>query len=182
MFERIVGWISRCAGALAALLLVYLFLHILYEIVLRSAFDSSTFVLDEFVGYAVAAMTFLSLGYALDKGALIRVDLAVGRLSGRPRRWVELLCVVSSFAMSGFCAWWVGRDALRHWTRGSVSESIAEVPLWIPVGAVWLGLVLFMLQLLAYFLRIAKGGPLVGQDVADPGVADPGVAKPDGAD
>ena len=167
MFERIIGQISRGAGALAALLLVYLFLHIIYEIVLRSFFDSSTFVLDEFVGYSVAAMTFLALGYALDKGALIRVDLAVSRLHGRPRRLVELFCIVLSFAMAGFCAWWVGRDALRHWNRGSVSESIAEVPLWIPVGAVWLGLVLFMLQLLAYFLRVARGGNLVSQDVAE---------------
>ncbi|NIA67371.1 TRAP transporter small permease [Pelagibius litoralis] len=167
MFERTVGMISRAAGALAALLLVYLFLHIVYEIVLRSFFASSTFVLDEFVGYAVAAMTFLSLGYALDKGALIRVDLAVGHLRGRPRRLVELCCIAASFVMAGFCAWWVGRDALRHWTRGSVSESIAEVPLWLPVGAVWLGLMLFMLQLLAYFLRIAKGGNPVNQDVAE---------------
>ena len=167
MFERIVGRISRGAGALAALLLVYLFLHIIYEIILRSFFASSTFVLDEFVGYAVAAMTFLALGYALDKGALIRVDLAVGRLSGRPRQIVELVCVALSFVMAGFCAWWVGRDALRHWTRGSVSESIAEVPLWIPVGAVWLGLVLFMLQLLAYFLRVARGGAIVRPDVAE---------------
>lgn len=167
MFERIVGRISRAAGALAALLLVYLFLHIIYEIILRSFFASSTFVLDEFVGYAVAAMTFLALGYALDKGALIRVDLAVSHLRGRPRRLVELFCIVMSFAMAGFCAWWVGRDALRHWSRGSVSESIAEVPLWIPVGAVWLGLVLLMLQLLAYFIRVAKGGNLVSQDVAE---------------
>lgn len=47
---------------------------------------------------------------------------------------------------------------LRNWTRGSVSESIAEVPLWIPVGAVWLGLIFLMLQLFAYFLRVAAGG------------------------
>ncbi|MDF1750549.1 MAG: TRAP transporter small permease, partial [Alphaproteobacteria bacterium] len=145
-------------GAIAALLLFYILCHIVYEIILRTLFSTSTFVLDEFVGYAVAAMTFLSLGYALEKGSLIRVDLAITRLKGRPRRWVELFCISSSFAMAGFCAWWVGRDALRNLTRGSVSESIAEVPLWIPVGAVWLGLIFLMLQLFAYFLHIASGG------------------------
>jgi TRAP-type C4-dicarboxylate transport system permease small subunit len=150
--------LNRVAGGLAALILAYIFGHIILEIVLRSVFSSSTFVLDEFVGYAVAAMTFLSLGYALNNGSLIRVDLAVGRLTGRPRRWAELFCLAASFAMAGFCAWWVGRDALRNWTRGSVSESIAEVPLWLPVGAVWLGLILLMLQLLACFLRVAAGG------------------------
>lgn len=156
--DRLLTGINRAAGALAAVLLVYVFLHIIYEIVLRTFFDDSTFVLDEFVGYAVAAMTFLAAGYALNAGALIRVDLAIGRLRGRARRWAELACLLVSFAMAFFCAWWVGRDTWRHFTRGSVSESIAEVPLWIPTGLVWLGLVFLMLQILACFLRIAAGG------------------------
>lgn len=157
MINTLATAVSKIAGALAALLLVYILLHIGYEIILRTMFDSSTYVLDEFVGYAVAAMTFLSLGHALDHGALIRVDLAITRLSRRPRRIVELFCITVSFFMAGFCAQWVGRDALRHLTRGSVSESIAEVPLWIPTGAVWLGLILLMFQLFAYFLRVAAG-------------------------
>ncbi|NSY41018.1 TRAP transporter small permease [Leisingera sp. ANG59] len=166
-FDRAATALNRLAGGISALILVYIFGHIIYEIILRSLFDSSTFVLDEFVGYAVAAMTFLSLGYALNAGSLIRVDLAVSRLRGRARRWAELFCLAASFATSGYCAWWVGRDALRNWTRGSVSESIAEVPLWLPVGAVWLGLVLLMLQLLACFLRVAAGGEPINSDGAE---------------
>lgn len=165
--DRALTGLNRAAGAFAAVLLVYIFVHIIYEIVLRSFFNDSTFVLDEFVGYAVAGMTFLAAGYALNSGSLIRVDMAIGRLSGRPRRWAEMFCLVASFAMALFCSWWVGRDALRHFTRGSVSESIAEVPLWIPVGAVWLGLVFLMLQLLACFLRIAAGGEPIKSDAPE---------------
>lgn len=157
-FDRWVSGLSRASAAVAALLLVYVFGHIIIEIVMRSFFSRSTFVLDEFVGYAIAAMTFLAAGHALNAGHLIRVDLVIGRLGGRPRRLAELFCLGVSFAMAGFCAWWVGRDALRNLVRGSVSESIAEVPLWVPVGAVWLGLVILMLQLLACFLRVAAGG------------------------
>ena len=73
----------------SAALLVLMVLHILLEIVLRSFFASSTFVLDEFVGYGVAAMTFLSLGYALETDSLIRVQLLLGRsappVQARPR-------------------------------------------------------------------------------------------------
>ncbi|MCK7616144.1 TRAP transporter small permease subunit [Roseibium sediminicola] len=167
LFDRAATALNRVAGGLAAVLLVHIFLHIVLEIVLRSFFNSSTFVLDEFVGYAIAAMTFLSLGYALNSGSLIRVDLMVGRLRGRPRRWAELFCLAASFAISGYSAWWVGRDALRNWSRGAVSESIAEVPLWLPVGAVWLGLVLLMIQLLACFLRVAAGGELIQSEGAE---------------
>ena len=157
-FDRLVSALSRAAAVVAALLLVYIFAHIIFEIILRSFFDRSTYVLDEFVGYGVAAMTFLAAGHALNNGHLIRVDLFIGRLQRPGRRLAELFCLGVSFAMAGFCAWWVGRDALRHLTRGSVSECIAEVPLWIPVGAVWLGLIFLMLQLLACFLRVAAGG------------------------
>lgn len=167
LIDKAATALNRVAGALAAVLLVYIFLHIITEIVLRSFFQSSTFVLDEFVGYAVAAMTFLSLGYALNEGSLIRVDLVVGSLTGRLRRWVELFCLGSSFGIAGFCAWWVGRDALRNWSRGSVSESIAEVPQWLPVGAVWLGLVLLMIQIIACFLRVAAGGEPIRSDRAE---------------
>lgn len=166
-FDRLVCAINRAAGAFAALLLVYIFGHIILEIVLRSFFDRSTFVLDEFVGYSIAAMTFLSAGHALNRGHLIRVDLVIGRMRGPLRRYTEMLCLAVSFAMASFCSWWVGRDALRHLTRGSVSESIAEVPLWIPVGAVWLGLVFLMLQLLACFLRVAVGGEPIKSSAAE---------------
>lgn len=161
MLDRFATLVNRSAAAISGLLLVYILVHILYEIVLRVGFDSSTFVLDEFVGYAVAAMTFLSLGYALDTASLIRVDLVLGRLTPKPRRGMELFCIAVTFAATVFCAWWVGHDVLRNWTRGAVSESVAEVPLWIPVGAVWLGLLLFSLQLVVYFVRVIRGGPIV---------------------
>ncbi len=167
VLDRIATAINRTAGAVSALILLYVLGHILYEIALRHFFDSSTYVLDEFVGYAIAAMTFLSLGYALDTGSLIRVDIVLGRLGQRLRRIMELFCIVSTFGITVFCAWWVGRNVLRDWNRGAVSESVAEVPLWIPVSAVWLGLVLFALQLVVYFIRILSGGPMVHEKAED---------------
>lgn len=165
-FYRLVSGLSAIAGAVAAAILVYILCHIGYEIILRSFFASSTFVLDEFVGYAIAAMTFLSLGHALERGALIRVDLAIGGLRGRIRRWVELFCILASIGMIGFCLRFVFRDAYRDWSRGSTSSSIAEVPLWIPKGLIVVGLALLMLQLIAYFLRVATGGDVVAGETA----------------
>lgn len=158
--DAVAWWVNRAAAVLSAVLLVYLFSHIIFEIILRR-FAMSTFVLDEFVGYTVAAMTFLSLAYTLDTGGLIRVDLVVGNARGRLRRWIELFCIGSTFAVSVFVVYWIGRDLLRNINRGAVSESIAEVPLWLPLSAVWVGVLLFSFQLFVYFLRVAAGGPVV---------------------
>lgn len=153
--------IARGAAAIAALILILMIGHILLEIILRSFFDTSTFVLDEFVGYAVASMTFLTLAYALNEGALIRVNLLIGNLQGAPRRWLEigtssLVLVLFSYILYFFFKTWK-----RDWDRNAVSGSIAEVPLWIPEGIVLIGLFLFVLQLLIYTIRTVFGGPLI---------------------
>ena len=81
-FQTFVFGVSRLAAAVACLLLVGMVFLILYEMVLRAVFSTSTFVLSEFVGYAVSACTFLSLGYALEHGSLVRVNSFLAVLKG----------------------------------------------------------------------------------------------------
>jgi TRAP-type C4-dicarboxylate transport system permease small subunit len=155
-FQAAVSGISRGAAVVSAAFLVLMVLHILLEIVLRGFFASSTFVLDEFVGYGVAAMTFLALGYALEEGALIRVQLLLTRSPAPARRGLEILGAGLTLALSLFLIAHFWRSVSRNWSRGAVSQSIAEVPLWLPEGLVLLGLVLFALQLLAHLLRLLQ--------------------------
>lgn len=152
-FQTVVFTISRVAAVFAALALVGMVGHILYEIVLRYFFSTSTFVLDEFVGYGVAASTFLALGYALEHGNLIRVNLLLRRTSGIGRRLLEATCAALTLWVISLFIWFFWIRVARHWTRGTTSSSIAEVPMWIPEGLVLVGLSVFWLQLLAFFLR-----------------------------
>lgn len=158
-FQSAVFAISRGAAVVSAVLLVLMVVHILVEIVLRSFFASSTFVLDEFVGYGVAAMTFLSLGYALEAGALIRVQLVLTRSAAPVRRSLEIVGAGLTLALSLFLVAHFWTSVSRNWSRGAVSQSIAEVPLWIPEGLVLLGLTLFALQMLAHLLRLLSPPP-----------------------
>lgn len=149
--------LSRGAAAIAAIMLVAMVLHILLEIILRAFFSTSTYVLDEFVGYGVAAVTFFSLGYALEHGALIRVNILLSRLNGWARRALEIFSAGLTLAMLTYFAWFFWIRFERNWDRGTVSSSVAEVPIWIPEGLVLLGLLLFWLQMLAYLLRMILG-------------------------
>lgn len=145
--------LSRLSATIAACALVYMVGHIAYEIILRSFFATSTFVLDEFVGYSISICVIWSLGYVLEHGDLIRVGLVLDRL---PERAGELLTAASAFvaaAMSAGLAWMFWVRVARAWTRGTVSSSVAAVPTWIPEGAVMLGFCLFALAALAHGLR-----------------------------
>jgi TRAP-type C4-dicarboxylate transport system permease small subunit len=166
-FQAAVFAVSRLAAAVACLTLIFMVGHVLYEIVLRYMFATSTFVLDEFVGYAVAATTFMALGYSLEHGSLIRVNILIGRTRGRTRRALEAFSAAVTLTAVSLLIWFFWLRVARHWARGTVSSSIAEVPMWIPEGAVLLGLAVFWLQLLAHLLRSATGGepPVAQQDL-----------------
>lgn len=155
-----IGWLAalsrglnRLAAGVAILLILYMFGHIILEIVLR-LFGHSTFILDEYIGYAVAAMTFLGLPYVLEKDGLIRVALVLDRL---PRKWhwpLELLIAATSSVAFGWLSlfWW--QNVVRSYERGITSDTLAETPLWIPEGIVLLGLWLLCFTLVVRSLQL----------------------------
>jgi TRAP-type C4-dicarboxylate transport system permease small subunit len=155
--------ISQAAAYLAGLVLMLMTAHIIYEVVLRVVFSTSTFILDEIVGYGVAASTFLALGYALEQGGLIRVNLLLKVLGeeGVARRTVEFVTIVLSLGVVGFQIAYFWRSVTRNFGRGAVSETVAEVPLWIPEGIMMFGLAVFWLHLCVYLLRTVVGLPLI---------------------
>ncbi|WP_137389017.1 TRAP transporter small permease subunit [Rhodoligotrophos defluvii] len=156
----LVSWISRAGAVIAAILVVAMTGHILLEILLRVAFSRSTYVLEEFVGYGIAGASFMALAYTLETEGHIRVNLLLTRLGDSPlRKLVELLCIGTSFALTLFLCLYFWRSISRNWARGAVSETIAQVPLWIPEGFVLLGLGIFALQLVARALRVLVGSP-----------------------
>ncbi|WP_246801087.1 hypothetical protein, partial [Mesorhizobium amorphae] len=47
------------------------------------------------------------------------------------------------------------------YVRGTRSNTLAQTPLWLPMVVFVAGLVIFMIQLLAYALRLLGGGALI---------------------
>lgn len=163
-FLSLVDLLTRAGAIMAAVIVAAMVGHILLEIVLRAVLDSSTYVLDEFVGYGVAASTFLGLGYTLEQGGLIRVNILLARIRSRAmRQLTEVTCVAACFGVFAMVWLYFWSSISRNWTRGAVSETVAQVPLWIPEGLLLLGLSIFLLQLVAYAIRIVSGEPMIGE-------------------
>ncbi|SEK39865.1 TRAP transporter small permease subunit [Pacificibacter marinus] len=151
--------LSRLAAVIAACALVYMVSHIAYEIILRSFFATSTFVLDEFVGYAIGICIIWSLGYVLEHGDLIRVGLVLDRLPERAQQLLTAVSALVACALSVGLAWMFWIRVARAWSRGTVSSSVAAVPTWIPEGAIMVGLGVFALAAFAHGLRHITGHP-----------------------
>lgn len=153
--DRAAQILGMIAAAFAAVILAAMTSFILLEIVLRNAFGTSTYIMDEMVGYGVGAMTFLAMAHTLRKGEMIRVHLLRAVLPASGRRVLEIICALLTFAGFSVVASYFARSMMRNYSEHAVSSSLAEVPLWIPDAVLLAGLVLLLLQLATYAARLA---------------------------
>ena len=149
--------LSTLGIATAVVILLGMTGIILTEVVLRTFFAKSTHVADELVGYGVGGLSFLALGHSLEKRSLIRMNLLISRFDSRgaPRRVVEAICAVLGILSCSVAFYFFARNVVRNYERGYVSETIAQIPLWIPEALVAIGLGIFILQLVSYLIRVA---------------------------
>lgn len=133
-------WIS--AG-----LLIYMVLHVNLEIILRSFFNSSTSSMSEFTGYAMGAMTYLSIAHTLKSRKHVRVSLIRALPGPKLAVAVELFCLTATFAIFAFVANNIWAILSRDFTRGSVSPTLMETPTWYIDAAIFTGLLFLLLQI-----------------------------------
>ncbi len=150
--------LSRAGAIMSMVILVAMVLLILVEIVLRAAFSRSTFFSVEIVGYGMATMTFLALGQTMREGGLIKVNALTNVLSPFIRRVLGSVVAVVTLTVFVIPVWVIGRSVIMNYSLGYKSLTIAEVPLWIPEGMMWVGILVFWFQLLAHMIRFASDG------------------------
>lgn len=150
---RPVSILSYAGAILAGVVMLAMIGHILFEIALRKFFSSSTYVLDEFVGYGVAAMTFLALAHALNTDTHIRVSIMRDAVEPGHLRLLETLSILLALATMCMVFHYLSKSTLQNFDRGTTSSTIARVPLWIPEGLVLVGLGLFLLALVGRLIE-----------------------------
>ena len=172
IFQVVALGLSKVSASAAALILVLMLIYTLLEIVLRM-FNRSTFILEEMIGYGVAAVGFLGLGYTLEQDGLVRVRAVLDQLGRQTfaRRAVEFVAVTLTLFVTGVAVWSFGVGVFRNYLRGYTSGTLADVPMWIPEGAVLLGLVVFWIQLLSLAVQLLtdRSGLLKSESFTVPG-------------
>src|SRR5690554_6496985 len=106
--EAAIARVGAAGAALSCLLLLAMSFGVFLAIVLRALAGRSLDYITEFVGYAVAAMTFGTLAYAFRRGELIRVILIAGFLSRHPRldKGLHLAVLVLTILIMSVAAWY----------------------------------------------------------------------------
>ncbi|MFN4276303.1 MAG: TRAP transporter small permease [Ferrovibrio sp.] len=153
----------RASLWLAGLFMIALLATIILSILGRQ-FNFYIRGIDSYAGYFMAAASFLALAGTLVKGDHIRVTLVISRFSGKPRRGLELFCLVLAVLISGAFAFYSVKMAWWSYKFNDISTANDATPLWIPQIAMALGTVIFCIAFIEELVLVLRGKPLDSQN------------------
>lgn len=145
-------WLSTAGAILAAIVFLAMTVLTLTEVVLRTTAGRSTLIASEYSGYALSAMIYLSLGFTFSEGAHIRITFLNDALPKAAKRWLEVILLSSATFVMSIASIAVWQMVLTTQQRGTVAYTPAETPLYIPQAIMFVGLVIFLWQLIANLL------------------------------
>jgi C4-dicarboxylate transporter DctQ subunit len=166
--DHIVGLLTRAAGVLAAVLIVFMTLVVGYGVGARYLFDNPQVWIDELVSYLVVLLVMTAAAEVLRRGEHVEIDLLVARLGPGPARWVGIggmlaVLVVSAVLIAS------GLEMIAFSREMQIrSVGYLSVLIWIPQSALPLGFTLLALAALNRMLRLLTGLETVARSTPPP--------------
>jgi TRAP-type C4-dicarboxylate transport system permease small subunit len=136
---RPAGRIERACEAVCEVVLVAMLAVIAAESIARSTVGVALEVADEFGGYLLVALSFVSLSVCQVTGAFHHLELVQARLSARQRAISTLIFDLVSLAFAAIVLWQLGRLEWNTWAHAEVAQTEWVTPLWMPMLTMPLG-------------------------------------------
>lgn len=156
-FVRIVRFISRLFGYLAAGLIALSVVVVCHMVFTRYVLNQTTIWQTDFVTYSLIAATFIGSPFVLMLRGHVNVDVVPLYSGPRVRWWLALfaagvtLLFCAAMTVLTFQFW------LESWDNRWVSDTMWRARLWIPYSALPVGLGLLSLQCLADLWGLVSG-------------------------
>jgi len=150
----IVDWLMQAITRLLTGLLVFAVLLTFANVVARYLFSTSIPAADEIEIYAMIWMTFLGAAVVTRRDNHLRMDVLLTALPWRARYVLQLVEQVILAGVTGFAVVPSARYVAGTYALGIRSDG-GQIPIWIPHGALLLGLGLIALLALLRVIALA---------------------------
>lgn len=157
MLKKSIISINRWAFYVSAVLLFSMMLIMLYEVIMRYAFNAPTIWSTEVTGYLVVIICFLGLGHVLHLGGHVNVDTVQRLFSKRIQVILNLIFSLLTLAYIALLLWQSGLMAWNSYRLDINASSLFGTPQWIPQLFLPLGSLLLCLQLIRFIFEYAAG-------------------------
>ena len=131
-YEKLVRKITYAGAYIGGFMLVLMFLLVFTEVVLRTFFNSSTMVSDEISGYLMAGGFFLASAYALQEGAIVRIDILYNRFPLKLRCFLDIFIDLVVLCYTVILFKYTFDYMYKSLVNSARSVSFIKTPLWIP--------------------------------------------------
>jgi len=166
LFVATVRLASKLCGMLAAGLIASAILVVCEMVVIRYFLKASATWQTDYATFSLVAATLIGSPYILSIKGHVNVDLLPNYLGSRGRRILAIIASAGGLvfaAVLAWCGYGLFHEAL---TGGWRTDTIWELPLWIPYLALPVGIGLLALQYLADIIELIRGEEPAGRDRA----------------
>jgi TRAP-type C4-dicarboxylate transport system permease small subunit len=156
-FVKFVAAVSQACGMFAAALIGSAILVVCQMVVMRYFLNASTVWQTEYVVFSLVAATFIGSPYVLLIRGHVNVDLLPHYLGQRGR---HLLALLASAGGLLFCLvlTWTGYELFHEALVGGwTTDTVWQLPLWIPYLSLPIGIGLLALQYVADIIALLTG-------------------------
>jgi TRAP-type C4-dicarboxylate transport system permease small subunit len=157
VFVAAVRLASKLCGMLAAGLIASAILVVCEMVVIRYFLKASATWQTDYATYSLVAATLIGSPYILSIKGHVNVDLLPNYLGARGRRVLAIIASSGGLVFAGVLAWCGSVLFHEALTGGWRTDTIWELPLWIPYLALPLGIGLLALQYLADIVELVIG-------------------------
>jgi|SRR5699024_1520337 len=151
---RIIDKISNAFGLIAGITMILGVVLVLTEVVVRSIFDSTIYITQEYTAYFMVAITFFGLAYTLKEKGHIRLTFLHKIVKpGKGRTILDIYAFICGFVIFAIITYATFDFFLSTYAAGTRSMQITKTYLAIPQFAMPLGSFIITLQFIAEILK-----------------------------
>ena len=156
-FIRLIRLISTGCGMVASGLIASAILVVCQMVFIRYVLNGSTVWQTDYVTFSLVAATLLGSPYVLLQKGHVNVDLLPHFLPHNARVVLAVIASCGGLAFSLILAWTGYHLTMEAWDGSWRTETIWELPLWIPYVSLPIGIGLLALQYVADIIALMTG-------------------------
>ena len=151
---RIIDKVSNAFGLIAGITMILGVVLVLTEVFVRSVFDSTIYITQEYTAYFMVAITFFGLAYTLKEKGHIRLTFLHKIVKpGKGRTILDIYAFICGFVIFAIITYATFDFFLSTYATGTRSMQITKTYLAIPQFAMPLGSFIITLQFIAEILK-----------------------------
>ncbi len=147
LFAKMIDRMTNAFGLIAGMLMLTGVVLVITEVILRTFFDSTIYISEEYTAYFLVAISFFSLAYTLKDKGHIRVNFLFKLVKGTTGRYlIDIYSFTAGFLIFAVITVVTFHFFLDSIITGSQSLQITRTYLAIPQSTIPLGSLIITLQ------------------------------------